>query len=122
MRAGRDDTHGTQCVQHIYSKVAFSFRQLNHLNPPITHFGQLHPLFPDVTIQDLKDLGMVSRKKSCCSFEFCPNVSPFQKCIFGQQKESNTIHDPHSKYSAFILEEFWTRGHFERCLNRRFWR
>ena len=32
------------------------------------------------------------------------------------------IHDPQSKYSAFILEEFWIMSHFECRLSRRFWR
>ena len=32
------------------------------------------------------------------------------------------IHDPQSKYSAFILEEFRIMSHFEYRLNRRFWR
>ena len=31
-------------------------------------------------------------------------------------------HDPQSKYSAFIQEEFWIMSHFECSLNRRFWR
>ena len=30
------------------------------------------------------------------------------------------IHDPKSKYSAFIQEEFWITSHFECRLNRRF--
>ena len=66
-------------------------------------------------------------EKNCCSFGFCPNergggpypnfLAPFPKCIFGQWKESisskmpitwtlncfsGCIHDPQSKYSAFI--------------------
>ena len=31
------------------------------------------------------------------------------------------MHDPQSKYSAFIYEEFWIMSHLKCCLNRRFW-
>ena len=32
------------------------------------------------------------------------------------------IHDPQSKYSAFIEEEFWIMSHYECRLNWHFWR
>ena len=54
------------------------------------------PLFP-IIINSVHANKGTFQEKSCCSFGFCPNegggpcpnfLSPFQKCIFGQQNES----------------------------------
>ena len=78
-------------------------------------------------------------KKSSCYFGFCPNeggggpypnfwhlfISAFLVNISSKMPRIwilGCIHDPQSKYSAFILEEFWIMSHFECRLSRRFWR